>query len=348
MSALPLGFYGKLMVFSALAMLLGGFGLASVKPNASRLVTHELTIRAAPIRSFTKSSRDGDRVGRLRFRGGLVLRSPDAAFGGFSGLEISPDGRQLLMVSDAGAWLKAKLNYRGDRPANLHSASLGPILALGNKRLRRGRDRDAEAVRLLNGNLNTGVVLVGFEINQRIGYFKLKAGRLSSPTHYVRPPVRLRANKGIEAAGVLRAGPRKGAIVAFAERSLDAKGHHRGWMWRGGKVFPLALTNIAGFDITDVAGAADGGLYVLERRFRWSEGVKMRIRRIAAKQIKPGAVLAGEIMMSADLGSEIDNMEGLAVHRDGKSKRTVLTVISDNNFNTFLQRTILLQFEVMS
>lgn len=345
---MPLKSLGTLVVLGTLALLLAGFGVAAVKPNASRLTVHDLTIRAAPIRSFSKSGVGGDRVGRLRFRGGLVLRSSDAAFGGFSGLEISPDGTRLLAVSDAGAWFRARLSYRGSRPAGLSAARIGPILALGNKRLQRGRDRDAEALRLVKGDLDSGVVLVGFEANQRIGYFKLKAGSIGSPSRYLRPPVRLGRNKGIEATGVLRAGPRKGAVVAFAERTLDANGHHRGWMWHRKKVFPLALTNVQGFDITDVAGAADGSLYVLERRFRWSEGVKMRIRRIAAKQIKPGAVLNGDIMMSADLGSEIDNMEGLAIHRDSRSKRTVLTVISDNNFNSFLQRTILLQFEVLT
>lgn len=344
---MPIKLYCKVAALVILASLLGGFGFASVKPNAARLSAHALTIKASPIRRFAKSNSARDRIGRLRFRGGLVLRSSDPAFGGFSGLEISADGRNLLAVSDAGAWLKAKLSYSGSRPSGVEAATIGPILALGNKRLRRGRDRDAEAVRLLRGNLDSGVVLLGFEINQRIGFFKLNGGRVTSPQRYLRPPVRLRDNKGIEATGVLRAGARKGAIVAFAERTLNRNGHHRGWLWHGGKVHALALTNIGGFDITDVAGSIDGGLYVLERRFRWSEGVKMRIRRIAPQKIKPGVVLAGDILITADLGSEIDNMEGLAVHRD-KAKRTILTLISDNNFNNFLQRTILLQFEVVS
>ena len=344
---MPIKLYCKVASLGILALLLSGFGLASVKPNAAKLSAHALKISAAPIRRFAKSSGARDRIGRLRFRGGLVLRSSNPAFGGFSGLEISADGRKLLAVSDSGSWLKARLTYNGKNPTGVASATIGPILALGNKPLRRERDRDAEAVRLLRGNLDSGVVLLGFEYNQRIGFFKLAAGHVTSPERYLRPPIRLRANKGIEAIGVLRAGGKKGAIVAFAERTLDRKGHHRGWLWHGGKVHPLALTNIGGFDITDVVGSMDGGLYVLERRFRWSEGIKMRIRRIAPQKIKPGAVLAGDIMMSADLGSEIDNMEGLAVHRD-KAKRNVLTVISDNNFNNFLQRTILLQFEVVS
>ena len=38
---------------------------------------------------------------------------------------------------------------------------------------------------------------------------------------------------------------------------------------------------------------------------------------------------------------QIDNMEGMALHRDGRE--TVITMISDDNFNAF-QRTLLLEF----
>jgi hypothetical protein len=47
--------------------------------------------------------------------------------------------------------------------------------------------------------------------------------------------------------------------------------------------------------------------------------------------------------MEADLSHEIDNMEALAVHKD-QNGDTVLTIISDDNFNRSLQRTLLLQF----
>ena len=96
---------------------------------------------------------------------------------------------------------QSQTELQWQRPSGVEAATIGPILALGNKRLRRGRDRDAEAVRLLRGNLDSGVVLLGFEDNQRIGFFKLNGGRVTSPQRYLRPPVRLRDNKGIEATG---------------------------------------------------------------------------------------------------------------------------------------------------
>jgi hypothetical protein len=50
--------------------------------------------------------------------------------------------------------------------------------------------------------------------------------------------------------------------------------------------------------------------------------------------------------MQADSGCEIDNMEGLAIHR-GAHGETVVSLISDNNFRTILQRTVLLQFTLV-
>ena len=40
-------------------------------------------------------------------------------------------------------------------------------------------------------------------------------------------------------------------------------------------------------------------------------------------------------------------MEGMAVHRGARGE-TVVSLISDDNFNSFLQRTIFLQFALVS
>jgi hypothetical protein len=151
------------------------------------------------------------------------------------------------------------------------------------------------------------------------------------------------ANQGFEALAVIQAGPLKGSVVAFAERYTRGSGYHTGWVWIGGQPQRMQLRDIDSFNITDAAGLPDGGLLVLERFFRWSEGVKMRIRRLAPADIKPGARLDGHVVFEGDQGYEIDNMEGIAVHRGG-SGETVVSVISDDNFNRFLQRTVFLQF----
>jgi hypothetical protein len=318
---------------------------ASQKPDGSAGPSRAVQISAQPLYSFLRSGQDTQRFGSLRFLGGLVLYSGDKAFGGYSGMELSSDGTSLLAVSDAGTWLRAELDMTGGRPSGIKSARIGRLLALGSRRLTRSKDRDAEALRLVKGTLDEGVALVSFERNERIGYFDIANGELKAPVRYLRPPRRLPHNKGIEAAAVLKHGAQKGRVIAFAERSTDANGHHRGWIWVDGRPMAVALTDVGGFDVTDVALAPDGDLYVLERRFRWSEGVKMRVRHIAAAAVKPGAVLDGRVVVRTDMRHEIDNMEAMSLHRD-KRGRLVLTLMLDDNFNNFLQRTLLLQFIV--
>ena len=85
-----------------------------------------------------------------------------------------------------------------------------------------------------------------------------------------------------------------------------------------------------------------GDLLVLERKFSWTTGLFIRIRRIKLADVAPGALVDGRVLFEADLGYAIDNLEGLSVHR-GANGETVLTLVSDDNFSA-LQRTLLLQF----
>jgi hypothetical protein len=86
----------------------------------------------------------------------------------------------------------------------------------------------------------------------------------------------------------------------------------------------------------------NGDLMLLERRYAPAWGIAMRLRRIAGDTIKVGARLDGDILLDAGMTSQIDNMEGLAVSQD-EAGRTILTLVSDDNFS-ILQRTLILQF----
>jgi hypothetical protein len=88
-----------------------------------------------------------------------------------------------------------------------------------------------------------------------------------------------------------------------------------------------------------------GELLVLERKFSLLAGVGIRIRRIALKSVAPGAVVDGPSIFDADLGDEIDNMEGIDAHVTAEGD-TVLTMVSDDNFS-MIQRTLLLQFTLV-
>jgi len=308
-----------------------------------------IEITAHRISSFDRGSGERRRFGRLEFRGGLVLKSPAKGFGGLSGLTIAPDGRRFLAVSDEGAWLSGDIAYEGQAPVAIANARMGPIRGIGGRGLDKKRDLDAEAVTLLDGTLAQGTLLIAFERNQRIGRFPIIDGVLQNPAGYLKLPPearRMRANKGFESVTVMQGGPFKGSPVAFSERFPDNPTQHAGWIWIRGEPQRLGFLDIGEFEVTDAASLADGALLVLERRFRWTEGVKMRIRRFAPEQVRPGAVMQSETLIEADLSFEIDNMEGLAVHRSA-SGQTILTLVSDDNFNSFLQRTILLQFTLV-
>jgi hypothetical protein len=149
-------------------------------------------------------------------------------------------------------------------------------------------------------------------------------------------------NRSIECLEVApKGGPLAGTLIAISERGLDTAGNLLAFLIGGsGGVFSVKRTG--DFDVSDCAATPDGKLLVLERRFSWMTGLAMRIRSVPFAMIKPDALVDGPELIFADMGSQVDNMEGLSVHRDA-SGAVVLTLISDDNFSP-LQRTLLLQF----
>ncbi|MGQ0455755.1 MAG: esterase-like activity of phytase family protein [Hyphomicrobium sp.] len=334
----------------AVAAALGTTFPASVsadpKPDIATLTPGPVNIRATRIANFNRSG-DASRFGKLTFRGGLVLNAPDAPnFGGWSGLALDEHAKRFIAVSDGGAWLTGALDYDGAALAGVSDARMGPLLALDGKPLNKPRDRDAEAVTLMSGSLSNGALLIAFEQNARIARYDVTAQGVSASRGFLEKPVqmrKIRRNTGLEAMTVVRGGAYKGATIAMAERHYNSARNHTGWIWTSKGAQEFYLTNIGDFDVTDIASLDDGALFLLERRFRWLEGVKMRIRRIAPGDFAPGKTLDGEILVEATLEQEIDNMEGLAATR-AQSGDVLLTLISDDNFNSFLQRTMVLQF----
>ena len=325
-----------------------GIALGGSKPSTTDLQTGPIAVEARSIAGFDRLKRDATRFGKLTWRGGLVLTSPSKHFGGWSGLAIDADGKGFFAVSDAGAWMSGDIAYDDKGvPRSLASVRLGAIQSKDGDPLSRARDRDAEGLALLSGTTEKGTVLVSFERKHRIARFDIDANGLSSAKGKVSLPASadgMSANGGIEAIAVLRGGPNKGALVAFSERMRDDDGNHVGWIWEDAdRPRKFYLTNGGDFDVTDAAPLPDGGLLVLERRFRFSEGVSMRLRLIKQQQLRARETIDAETLIAANGSREIDNMEGLAAHV-APSGEIIVTMISDDNFNRGMQRTILLQF----
>jgi hypothetical protein len=314
------------------------------KPATVLDAAKPVKITAIPI-DFDRDDPGRKDFGKLVWRGGLNLFANSSYFGGFSALAIDPSGKTLLSVSDAGIWLRATVDYDGRKIKGLSNAVIGPLLGPDGKPLRDDQERDSEGMTLIDGGPAGGTAYVSFERHHRILRYPFGAETFGPPAGSLPLPPgtkRMRPNSGLEAIALLRSGPLKGTVVAFSESLTDNNGNLQGWLIGGPTPGPFTLKRLEGFDVTDVAPLPDGGLILLERRFRYSEGIKMRIRRIKGSEIKRGALIEGETLLEATDALNIDNMEGIAAYRSPAGE-TILTVISDDNYSP-LQRTLLMQF----
>jgi hypothetical protein len=334
------------LAIATLLVAASGGALSDPKPSSLDVQLEPIVVHARRLTAFDRRAPEKVRFGKLTWRGGLVLTSPSSNFGGWSGIALDAEGNSFLAISDAGTWMTGHLAYDDGKPQGMTEVRLGPLQSLSGETLSSTRNSDAEGLTLQDGALSHGHVLISFERNHRIGRFAIDDGVLSAEKSSLPLPSAIKSlpsNSGLEAIAVLRGGSYSGSIVAFAERLRDKSGDNTGWLWAGGKPQQFHLTDAGEYDVTDAAALPDGSLLVLERRFRWSEGVKGRLRLIRRTELHPGARIEGETLLEADMNAEIDNMEGLAVHTNAAGE-IIVTMISDDNFNKGLQRTLLLQF----
>ena len=318
---------------------------AQMKPGTVGEEPQNIVVEAKPLASFWRGSAPPTASKQLEWRGGLVLTSPSPYFGGWSGLMMDADGKSFLAISDTGNWMTGEMAYDGDRPRGMTSARIGSLKGSDGKPLS-GKDLDAESVTLASGTLAQGTAYIGFERNSRIALADIDRDGISPIKSLLPIPDQARhvGNDGFEAMFRLAAGPHAGALVALLESPIADEATHRGWIWIDGKPAAFGIEGIGDYGITDAASLPDGSVLLLERRFRITDGVRVRLRRIDAGAIVPGTIVKGEVLLEADgANAEIDNLEAMAVTRDAAGK-TVVTIMSDDNFNHTLQRTLLLQF----
>jgi hypothetical protein len=339
--------------FSGLRLLVLIGALLALALTAPAAVGQKPAVTRGPVgievraRSFSAfESRDGARrrFGALEFRGGLELTSPHPEFGGLSAIRVQRDGERFLAITDKGFWLRGRLRYAGAAPAGIEEAEIAPLLGPDGRPIQARRWYDSEALAE-----EGGVTYVGIErVHRILRYDYARHGLLARGQLVPVPPEfkRLPSNKGIEGLVVVPKGmPLGGALIAISERALDDAGHIRGFLLGGPSPGAFAIKRSGEFDLTDAAITPRGDLLILERSFSILRGVAMRLRSVPLASIKPGTVVDGAMLAQADMGYQIDNMEGLSVHR-GPSGETVLTMVSDDNFSS-LQRTILLQFTLV-
>jgi hypothetical protein len=301
----------------------------------------KIQVRAQPLTGFEPRDPSRRQFGALQFRGGIELTSSSKDFGGISAIRVAADGARFIAVTDKGRWLRGRILYRDGGPVGLDDVEMAPVLGPDGRPITARGWYDTEAMAEDGGTLYLALERVHQIL--RFDYGKDGLGARGQPIAVPPAMKKLPSNKGIEGlVFVPRGTPLGGSLLAFSERGLDAAGNLLAFIIGGPTPGTFTIKRLGDFDISDAALLPPADLLVLERRFSFMSGVAIRIRRIPLASVQPGALVDGRALLEADMGYQIDNMEGLSVHRTAAGE-TVLTLISDDNFSP-IQRTVLLQF----
>ena len=284
------------------------------------------------------------RFGELEFVGGLEMTSPNVDFGGLSAFRYLDSGKEFLGITDTGFWYAGRMQRdEQGRPASISDFRLAPIQSEEGTPVEGKWNSDAEGM-----SVSGQTVTVSFERIHRIAEYALDLENFAStPTDLPLPIPReeLRNNRGIETiARAPASSPLQGARVAVTEKSINKAGDMFAAVLEGPEKGIFYVKRLDDFDVSDGDFLPNGDLLLLERRFSMASGVVLRIRRIAAESIKPGATVDGPFILQADMRNQIDNMEGLDVWQ-AKDGSTRLSLISDDN-HSIVQRNLYLEFRL--
>jgi hypothetical protein len=301
---------------------------------AASALADSLDLEVRPIETF------GSSVGPdkpLEFLGGLDVTASTNVFGGLSGIDMI-EGDKVLFISDSSTYVTARLVHEGGRLVGLADTEIGSLFPDGDMSKTSG---DAEDVALDPNDRSRGVIVRERQANAMLA-FDLAGGRPENfEPKFVGVPDRvLRSNSGLESVAYAPASSSlAGEIITIGERPLRGETDLTGWVAGKGS---FSIVRRDKYDVSSARFLPNGDLILLERRYAPAWGIAMRLRRIAGDTIRIGARIDGDILLDAGMTSQIDNMEGLAVSQD-EAGRTILTVVSDDNFS-ILQRTLILQF----
>ncbi len=319
--------------------LAGFYWLSSSRPALAGPVAIQIT--AAPVGWDPENPGDTN-AGSLTYVAGLELTSDHPDFGGLSGLIVSGDGKALIAITDQGNWVTADVTSKDGRPIELTDALIAPIMDMDGTPLSGKRQTDAEGLTVaIGGDPRTSPTLVAFERNHRLQEYDLTSLGFDAPALAI-PDFGafddLENNGGLEAIALLP----DGSLLAISESTFDEDGHIIGARLTETAAIPVRLKQHLPYALTDMDLLPNGDLITLERHYSPLAGVSMMMRRIPAEALDKNEPLDGEVLVEANHTRSIDNMEGLSVRQDDTG-RTLLYVVSDDNFNA-IQRTLLLVF----
>jgi hypothetical protein len=323
-------------LFAAIAL----FASVASAPAGSASV-ESIEVSARPIAEF-HIGRTDKQFGPLEFVGGLEMTSPSRDFGALSAFRFLKAGSDFIGVADTGYWFFGTLARDADRrPTGIQNFRMQQMVDQSGQPIDEKWEVDAEGLAVKDG-----IATVGFERNHRVAQLRIDPANMKAPYRqldFLVPSRELRQNRGFETVTHANAnGQHEGGLVVVSEKSLDKSGNIYAAIIEGPHKGVFTVKRNGDFDITDGAFLPDGDLLLLERSFTMAGGLKMRLRRIYGESVEKGAVADGPMLLEADMGYQIDNMEGLDVWtRDDGA--LMVSLVSDDN-HSILQRNLYLEF----
>ena len=259
--------------------------------------------------------------------GFLNIDRNEKDYGGFSGLVISNEGTEALVVTDKSFFFVLEL--RRDENDNLIGYSVirkGRILSSKGEHLN-GRNTDSESI-VIDKNNN---YYISFESNHRIMmHAKVEGKGVFVPKH---PMFRkLSVNKGIEALAI----DADNRLIAIPEKPPSGISDIPIFRLQNDKWEIIKYVKINdNFLVTDAEILPEGLLLILERKFSWTQGFKTRFRLISLDKFDNKE----PITVFTSTANQFDNLEGVTLWRDKNGEMRILTV-SDDNFHPLQQSEI--------
>lgn len=262
----------------------------------------------------------------LVFESRFVWHNDAEGFGGFSGIEVSDDGKNFVAISDRGRIATGHFQRENNQIAGISQFTFNRLRGV-NGDLLNNRNVDSEGLaQALNGDL-----FISFEAFHRVrkyAFAKQKAASLPDFSGFDE----LQNNSGMEALAI----DARGVLYSIPERSgawekpFPVFRYHQG-QWDASLTIPRRDKFLpVGADF-----GPDGRFYLLERDFTWYLGFSNRIRVFT---LGPDGFDSEQTLLTTERGA-YGNLEGLSVWQDATGQLR-LTMIGDDNFSMLLETEI--------
>ena len=299
-------------------------------------------ITVYPIDNFQIGS-STTQFGKLTYIGGFAMTADNRNFGALSSFRmLDGSGTKFAAVADTGFFMTGVIERDAAlKPVGISALSFQELPDIKGQISNSKWEVDSESL-VVDGN----IAIIGFERIHRLAVFPFDGVMLGKSTgnlDFLIPERELRGNRGFETLAKSPAeSPLGGALVAVSEKSIDKDGNIFAAVLSGPQKGMFKISRSDEFDITDGDFWPNGDMVILERSFGMARGIRMRLRQISGASIKPNAIVEGEILLEANMATQIDNMEGLDIWQasDGTTR---LSLVSDDN-KSILQRNLYLEF----